>query len=154
MMTMQTLQTLVEPVLKRAANTFWQAASATAVTLFLASGISLDQLTTKPGLQRLYSAVLVGAFAAGLSAVKTLAVGFWLAHKSEIALKVYTASDQAVKATMATTPHVAPSTLTNKALEAALQALLGVLASEGGTATAVSPAPAHEPDSKPWQITG
>lgn len=147
---MDTLKTLAESLLKRAANTFWQAASATAVTLFLASGLTPADLLSQDGIKRLWASVLVGAIAAGLSAVKTVAVGYWLAHRSELALKVYAATSKAL-----TTAVVAPgpqqvSTLTSKAMEAALRAILDVLASE--SAAADSPT-VQSAEKQPWQIT-
>ena len=152
---METLRTLAESLLKRAANTFWQAASATAVTLFLASGLTPADLFTQAGLQRLYSAVLVGAIAAGLSAVKTVAVGYWLAHRSDVALKVYAATSKALTPVPAAPGAPVTPTLSSKAMEAALRAILDVLASEAKAADspAVQSAQQALVKPEPWQVT-
>lgn len=73
---------------KRAFNTFWQTCVAVAGVVWVTSGLSVNDLTTADGLHKFFAVVVAGIFAAGLSAVKTLLVGYVTEHGPGLVLQV------------------------------------------------------------------
>jgi hypothetical protein len=69
---------------KRAGNTFWQAASSSAAVLWAGSGLHVHDLATVSGFDKSVSLVVVGAVGAGLSAVKTAAVAYFVARRARL----------------------------------------------------------------------
>jgi hypothetical protein len=69
---------------KRAANTFWQAASGTAATLWGGSQLNVHDLTSVDGLHKTVLVVGAGAIGAGASAVKTLLVGWVKGRRKQL----------------------------------------------------------------------
>lgn len=68
------VKAFLKDLLVRAAHTFWQAASAAAITLWAASGLSVTDLLDISTWDKIWSTVVMGALGAGLSATKTVLV--------------------------------------------------------------------------------
>lgn len=78
----QVLLAAVQDLGARSLHTFWQAALATAGTLWAASGLDVHELASVAGLEKLGVTVVGGAAAAGLSAVKSLLVTYVTSKKA------------------------------------------------------------------------
>lgn len=79
-----TEKTMARDVVTRAAHTAWQAAAATAATLWAASGMHVADLAHASGWAHLWTAVAVGVLGAALSAAKTSVIGYAAAHRAQL----------------------------------------------------------------------
>lgn len=80
--------TLARDLLTRAGHTAYQAAAATAAVLWAQSGLHLTDLAHADGWAKLWSAVVVGALAAAVSAVKTTALGYVAVRRAKLIASV------------------------------------------------------------------